>query len=136
MSAGEETALIESLEGKQGKPRLKPPFPANVGLYGCPTTVTNVETVAVAPTILRRAAGPRLPEPGRADPRAGRAAAEHITQPNTECASSATAYVLSHLHLCNEKSCISHHLQSASSSLHAQINVCLDLKSGVADHWG
>jgi hypothetical protein len=38
----------------QGKPRLKPPFPANVGLYGCPTTVTNVETVAVAPTILRR----------------------------------------------------------------------------------
>lgn len=53
-AAGEETALIESLEGKQGKPRLKPPFPANVGLYGCPTTVTNVETVAVAPTILRR----------------------------------------------------------------------------------
>ena len=53
-SAGEETALIESLEGKQGKPRLKPPFPANVGLYGCPSTVTNVETVAVAPTILRR----------------------------------------------------------------------------------
>lgn len=52
--AGEETALIESLEGKQGKPRLKPPFPANVGLYGCPSTVTNVETVAVAPTILRR----------------------------------------------------------------------------------
>ena len=51
---GEETALIESLEGKQGKPRLKPPFPAGVGLYGCPTTVTNVETVAVVPTILRR----------------------------------------------------------------------------------
>ncbi|CAG9463830.1 unnamed protein product [Pedinophyceae sp. YPF-701] len=51
---GEETALIESLEGKQGRPRLKPPFPANVGLYGCPTTVTNVETVAVSPTILRR----------------------------------------------------------------------------------
>uniref|UniRef100_A0A7S1TL01 NADH dehydrogenase [ubiquinone] flavoprotein 1, mitochondrial n=1 Tax=Erythrolobus australicus TaxID=1077150 RepID=A0A7S1TL01_9RHOD len=51
---GEETALIESLEGKQGKPRLKPPFPANIGLYGCPTTVTNVETVAVCPTILRR----------------------------------------------------------------------------------
>jgi len=53
---GEETALLESLEGKQGKPRLKPPFPANMGLYGCPTTVTNVETVAVAPTILRRGA--------------------------------------------------------------------------------
>jgi len=51
---GEETALIESLEGKTGKPRLKPPFPAGVGLYGCPTTVTNVETVAVSPTILRR----------------------------------------------------------------------------------
>mmetsp|Transcript_40857 Transcript_40857/g.161864 ORF Transcript_40857/g.161864 Transcript_40857/m.161864 type:complete len:451 (+) Transcript_40857:395-1747(+) len=51
---GEETALIESLEGKQGKPRLKPPFPANIGLYGCPTTVTNVETVAVVPTIIRR----------------------------------------------------------------------------------
>lgn len=51
---GEETALIESLEGKQGKPRLKPPFPANVGLYGCPSIVTNVETVAVSPTILRR----------------------------------------------------------------------------------
>jgi NADH dehydrogenase (ubiquinone) flavoprotein 1 len=51
---GEETAMIQSIEGGQGKPRLKPPFPANVGLYGCPTTVTNVETVAVAPTILRR----------------------------------------------------------------------------------
>ncbi|XP_063375974.1 NADH dehydrogenase [ubiquinone] flavoprotein 1, mitochondrial-like [Cydia fagiglandana] len=51
---GEETALIESIEGKQGKPRLKPPFPADVGLFGCPTTVNNVETIAVAPTILRR----------------------------------------------------------------------------------
>ena len=51
---GEETALIESIEGKQGKPRLKPPFPADTGLFGCPTTVANVETVAVAPTILRR----------------------------------------------------------------------------------
>jgi NADH dehydrogenase (ubiquinone) flavoprotein 1 len=51
---GEETALIESLEGKQGKPRLKPPFPADVGLFGCPSTVANVETVAVAPTIVRR----------------------------------------------------------------------------------
>ena len=53
---GEETALIESLEGKKGMPRLKPPFPANVGLYGCPTTVNNVESIAVAPTILRRGA--------------------------------------------------------------------------------
>ncbi|ODQ53486.1 NADH-ubiquinone oxidoreductase 51 kDa subunit mitochondrial precursor [Saitoella complicata NRRL Y-17804] len=51
---GEETSLIESIEGKQGKPRLKPPFPADVGVFGCPTTVTNVETVAVVPTILRR----------------------------------------------------------------------------------
>ena len=51
---GEETGLIESLEGRAGRPRLKPPFPANLGLYGCPSTVTNVETVAVAPTILRR----------------------------------------------------------------------------------
>ncbi|KAM0750101.1 NADH-ubiquinone oxidoreductase 51 kDa subunit, mitochondrial [Meredithblackwellia eburnea MCA 4105] len=53
---GEETALIESIEGKQGKPRLKPPFPADVGLFGCPTTVANVETVAVSPTIVRRGA--------------------------------------------------------------------------------
>lgn len=53
---GEETALIESLEGKTGKPRLKPPFPAGVGLFGCPSTVTNVETIAVSPTILRRGA--------------------------------------------------------------------------------
>ena len=51
---GEETALIESLEGKKGQPRLKPPFPANSGLYGCPTTVNNVESIAVAPEILRR----------------------------------------------------------------------------------
>ena len=53
---GEETALLESLEGKKGQPRLKPPFPANVGLYGCPTTVNNVESIAVAPDILRRGA--------------------------------------------------------------------------------
>ena len=51
---GEETALIESLEGKKGQPRLKPPFPANAGLYGCPTTVNNVESIAVVPEILRR----------------------------------------------------------------------------------
>ncbi|CAN5314801.1 NADH-quinone oxidoreductase subunit NuoF [soil metagenome] len=53
---GEETAQIESLEGKKGQPRLKPPFPAGAGLYGCPTTVNNVESIAVAPTILRRGA--------------------------------------------------------------------------------
>ncbi len=51
---GEETAQIESLEGKKGQPRLKPPFPAGAGLYGCPTTVNNVESIAVGPTILRR----------------------------------------------------------------------------------
>jgi len=51
---GEETALLNSLEGKKGEPRNKPPFPAMAGLYSCPTTVNNVETIAVAPTILRR----------------------------------------------------------------------------------
>jgi len=51
---GEETALLESLEGKKGLPRLKPPFPALVGLYGCPTIINNVETIAVVPTILRK----------------------------------------------------------------------------------
>jgi NADH-quinone oxidoreductase subunit F len=51
---GEETALLESLEGKKGMPRMKPPFPAMAGVYGCPTTVNNVESIAVAPTILRR----------------------------------------------------------------------------------
>ena len=51
---GEETALLESIEGNKGQPRLKPPFPALVGLYGCPTIVNNVETIAVVPTILRR----------------------------------------------------------------------------------
>ena len=53
---GEETAMLESLEGKKGLPRLKPPFPAGAGLYGCPTTVNNVESIAVVPTILRRGA--------------------------------------------------------------------------------
>ncbi len=54
---GEESALIESLEGKKGQPRLKPPFPANVGVWGCPTTVNNVESISVVPTILRRGSG-------------------------------------------------------------------------------
>ncbi|NDB84706.1 MAG: NADH-quinone oxidoreductase subunit NuoF [Alphaproteobacteria bacterium] len=53
---GEETALLESLEGKKGQPRLKPPFPAGAGLFGCPTTINNVESIAVTPTILRRGA--------------------------------------------------------------------------------
>ncbi len=51
---GEETALIESIEGKKGQPRLKPPFPANAGLYGCPSTVNNVESIADVGEILRR----------------------------------------------------------------------------------
>ena len=51
---GEESALINSLEGKKGMPRNKPPFPAGAGLYSCPTTVNNVETIAVVPDILRR----------------------------------------------------------------------------------
>ncbi len=53
---GEETAMLNSIEGKKGMPRLKPPFPAAVGLYGCPTTVNNVESISVTPTILRRGA--------------------------------------------------------------------------------
>src|SRR3954452_19795697 len=53
---GEEPALLESLEGKKGQPRLKPPFPANAGVYGCPTTVNNVETIAMVPDIMRRGA--------------------------------------------------------------------------------
>jgi NADH-quinone oxidoreductase subunit F len=53
---GEETALLESLEGKKGQPRLRPPYPAASGLYGCPTTVNNVESIAVVGAILRRGA--------------------------------------------------------------------------------
>jgi NADH-quinone oxidoreductase subunit F len=54
--AGEETALIESLEGKRAQPRIKPPFPAVVGLYGCPTAVNNVETLCNVPPIIERGA--------------------------------------------------------------------------------
>ena len=53
---GEETALLESLEGKQGKPRFKPPFPANVGLYGKPTTINNTQSLASVPAIIRNGA--------------------------------------------------------------------------------
>lgn len=53
---GEESAQMESLEGKRGLPRLKPPFPAQSGLFGCPTTINNVESIAVVPTILKRGA--------------------------------------------------------------------------------
>ena len=53
---GEETALLESLEGKQGKPRFKPPFPANYGLYGKPTTINNTQSLASVPAIIRKGA--------------------------------------------------------------------------------
>ena len=53
---GEETALLESLEGKQGRPRFKPPFPAHFGLYGKPTTINNTQSLASVPTIMRRGA--------------------------------------------------------------------------------
>ena len=53
---GEETAMMESIEGKKGQPRLKPPFPAGIGIYGNPTTVNNVESIASLPEILRRGA--------------------------------------------------------------------------------
>jgi NADH-quinone oxidoreductase subunit F len=53
---GEETAMMESLEGKKGQPRFKPPFPANFGLYGKPTTINNTETYASVPAILRKGA--------------------------------------------------------------------------------
>jgi NADH-quinone oxidoreductase subunit F len=53
---GEETAMLESLEGKRGVPRLKPPFPASVGLFGCPTVINNVETLACVPVIIRKGA--------------------------------------------------------------------------------
>jgi NADH-quinone oxidoreductase subunit F len=74
---GEETALLESLEGKKGMPRLKPPFPANTGLYGCPSTVNNVESIAVTPTILRRGAtgSPRSGGPTTPAPRCSRSRA-------------------------------------------------------------
>ena len=61
---GEETALLDSLEGKQGKPRFKPPFPANFGLYGKPTTINNTQSFASVPTILRK--GPRVVRGARA----------------------------------------------------------------------
>ena len=65
---GEETALLESLEGRKGMPRLKPPFPANTGLYGAPSTVNNVELIAVVPTILRRGPGGSRASGGRTTP--------------------------------------------------------------------
>ena len=67
---GEETALMNSLEGKKGQPRNKPPFPAGAGLYACPTTINNVETIAAVPTILRRG-GAWFAGLGRNDKNAG-----------------------------------------------------------------
>ncbi|MCM2343721.1 MAG: NADH-quinone oxidoreductase subunit NuoF [Alphaproteobacteria bacterium] len=67
---GEETALLNSLEGKKGEPRNKPPFPAAAGLYSCPTTINNVETIAVVPTIMRRG-GPWFAGLGRNDKNTG-----------------------------------------------------------------
>lgn len=80
---GEETALIESIEGKKGQPRNKPPFPAMAGLYSCPTTVNNVETIAVVPTILRRG-GEWFSKLGRDDKNAGTklfCISGHVEQP-------------------------------------------------------
>ncbi len=57
---GEETALLESLEGKKGQPRFKPPFPASYGLYGKPTTINNTETFGAVPWIIRNGGGPYL----------------------------------------------------------------------------
>ena len=65
---GEETAMMESLEGKKGQPRFKPPFPANFGLYGKPTTINNTETYASVPAIIRNGAG-LVPQPGQAEQR-------------------------------------------------------------------
>jgi NADH-quinone oxidoreductase subunit F len=65
---GEETALLESLEGKKGMPRLKPPFPAGSGLYGCPTTVNNVESIAVVPTSSAAAPAGSPPSVARTTP--------------------------------------------------------------------
>lgn len=80
---GEETALIESIEGKKGQPRNKPPFPAMAGLYSCPTTVNNVETIASVPTILRRG-GAWFSGLGRNDKNAGTklfCISGHVNQP-------------------------------------------------------
>jgi len=62
---GEETALLESLEGKKGQPRFKPPFPASYGLYGKPTTINNTETFAAVPWIVRTAVTPSSPSASR-----------------------------------------------------------------------
>jgi NADH-quinone oxidoreductase subunit F len=79
---GEETALLESLEGKKGMPRLKPPFPANMGLYGCPTTVNNVESIAVAPD---------HPAPGRGLVRGARQAEQHRARSSFACQGTSTS---------------------------------------------
>ena len=82
---GEETAMIESLEGKRGEPRLKPPYPAQVGLWGKPTLVQNVETLANIPHIISRGAQPGTPAsaPNRAKGRRSSASAGTSTGPAT-----------------------------------------------------
>ena len=83
---GEETALLESLEGKKGQPRLKPPFPAGAGLYGCPTTVNNVESIAVVPTILRRGASVvRRLRPSRRTPAPSCSASPGMSNEAVQC---------------------------------------------------
>ena len=74
---GEETALLESLEGKKGQPRFKPPFPASFGLYGKPTTINNTETFAAVPWIIRNGGQPiwRSASPTTAAPRSSRSRA-------------------------------------------------------------
>ena len=93
---GEETALLESLEGKKGQPRFKPPFPASYGLYGKPTTINNTETFAAVPWIIRNGGAPYLaigkPNNGGTkifsvvgdvrEPRQLRGAARHAVQPS------------------------------------------------------
>lgn len=81
---GEETALIESLEGKRGNPRLKPPFPAVVGLYGCPTIVNNVETLASVPFITQHgaAAFTKMGTPGNFGPKIF-GVSGHVNRPGT-----------------------------------------------------
>ncbi|MFD1943956.1 NADH-quinone oxidoreductase subunit NuoF [Paradevosia shaoguanensis] len=81
---GEETALMESLEGKKGQPRLKPPFPAGMGVYGNPTTVNNVESIAVVPEILRRS-GAWFASIGRANNTGTKlmCVSGHVNQPAT-----------------------------------------------------
>ena len=90
-------ALIESLEGKQGKPRLKPPFPADMGVFGCPTTVANVETVAVAPV--------RLLEGGGGGGGSNRLLCDSIHHGLRVCGRMRNLGFIVHVHTCTIKPC-------------------------------